>query len=39
MPASSPEAEGTRYGFKLFDFDVKWQILGGKFIVLDVVDM
>jgi tRNA-Thr(GGU) m(6)t(6)A37 methyltransferase TsaA len=39
MPASSPEAEGTRYGFRLFEFDVKWQIVGGKFLVLDVVDM
>ena len=38
MPPSSPEAEGTSYGFRLFDFDVKWRILDEKFHVLDVVD-
>ncbi|MBC7692005.1 MAG: tRNA (N6-threonylcarbamoyladenosine(37)-N6)-methyltransferase TrmO [Methylotenera sp.] len=38
MPPESPEAEGTKYGFKLFDYDVKWQISEGRFHVLDVVD-
>lgn len=36
MPANSPEAEGSRYGFRLFDYDVRWQILPGRFLVLDV---
>jgi tRNA-Thr(GGU) m(6)t(6)A37 methyltransferase TsaA len=38
MPADSVEAQGTRYGFRLLDFDVKWEIRDGGFIVLDVVD-
>jgi tRNA-Thr(GGU) m(6)t(6)A37 methyltransferase TsaA len=38
MPAGSPEAEGARFGFRLFEFDVKWQISGGRFVVLDVVE-
>jgi len=37
-PPESPQAQGTRYGFRLFDFDVKWEIRDGKFAVLDVVD-
>lgn len=39
MPPERPEAQGTRYGFKLFEFDVKWEIRDGKFHVLDVVDL
>lgn len=39
MPAGSPEAQGTRYGFKLHDFDVKWEIRNGSFWVLDLVDL
>ena len=39
MPAWSSEAQGTRYGFRLFEFDVKWEIRDGRFIVLDVVDL
>lgn len=39
MPAENPEAQGTRYGFKLFEFDVKWEIQDQKFLVLDVVDL
>jgi tRNA-Thr(GGU) m(6)t(6)A37 methyltransferase TsaA len=39
MPPGSPEAEGTQYGFKLFEFDVKWEIRGGKFHVVDIVDL
>jgi tRNA-Thr(GGU) m(6)t(6)A37 methyltransferase TsaA len=38
LPSESPEAEGTCYGFRLFDFDVKWQIKQQVFIVLDVID-
>ena len=39
LPANQPLAQGTCYGFKLFDFDVKWEIRDQKFIVLDVVDI
>ena len=38
MPPTSPEAQGTRYGFRLLDFDVKWEIRDGKFHVLDIID-
>jgi tRNA-Thr(GGU) m(6)t(6)A37 methyltransferase TsaA len=38
MPAGAPEAQGTRYGFRLFEFDVKWEIRDGRFAVLDVVE-
>lgn len=33
----SPEAEGTSYGFRLLDFDVKWKIENGIFHVIDIV--
>jgi tRNA (adenine37-N6)-methyltransferase len=36
LPAGSAEAEGTRYGFRLFDYDVKWRIVGGKFHVTEL---
>ena len=36
LPASEATAQGTRYGFRLFDFDVKWEIRDGKFFVLDL---
>jgi tRNA-Thr(GGU) m(6)t(6)A37 methyltransferase TsaA len=36
-PAGNPESEGTRYGFRIFGFDVKWMICGGAFLVLDLV--
>ncbi|MGK5088911.1 tRNA (N6-threonylcarbamoyladenosine(37)-N6)-methyltransferase TrmO [Bdellovibrionota bacterium FG-2] len=39
MPPGSAQAEGTQYGFKLFEFDVKWKIDSAKFHVLDVVDL
>lgn len=39
MPPSSPEAQGTRYGFALHEFDVKWEIHEGRFRVLDVIDL
>jgi tRNA-Thr(GGU) m(6)t(6)A37 methyltransferase TsaA len=38
MPPSSPQAQGTFYGFRIFDFDVKWKIENGIFHVIDVVD-
>jgi tRNA-Thr(GGU) m(6)t(6)A37 methyltransferase TsaA len=38
MPPDSPEAQGTRYGFRLFGFDVKYEIRDGALLVLDVVD-
>lgn len=37
-PSGSRESEGTRYGFRLFDFDVKWMIHNGIFQVLDLVE-
>lgn len=38
MPPERVEAQGARYGFRLFDYDVKWEIRDGRFHVLDVVD-
>jgi tRNA-Thr(GGU) m(6)t(6)A37 methyltransferase TsaA len=38
MPPDSPAAQGTRFGFRLLDYDVKWEIRDGCFVVLDVVD-
>lgn len=38
MPPQSVEAQGARFGFRLFEYDVKWEIRGGRFVVLDVVD-
>ncbi len=37
-PPDSPAAQGTRYGFLLHGFDVKWEIRDGEFVVLDLVD-
>ena len=36
MPPGHPDAEGTRFGFNLLDFDVKWEIRGHSFLVLDI---
>jgi len=36
MPPGHASAEGTRYGFALLDFDVKWEIKEGHFRVLDI---
>jgi tRNA-Thr(GGU) m(6)t(6)A37 methyltransferase TsaA len=33
LPHWTPGALGTRYGFKLFEFDVKWEIQEGRFWV------
>ncbi len=38
LPPNAPDAHGTNHGFRLFDYDVKWQIRHGRFYVLDVVD-
>lgn len=38
LPPDAPEAQDTRYGFRLFDFDVKWRIWAGAFEVLDLVE-
>lgn len=37
MPPSSTEAQGTHYGFRLFDFDVKWKIQNKIFYVSDII--
>lgn len=39
MPPGRPEAEGTRYGFNIFHFDVSWRISGGAFWVDDVITL
>jgi tRNA (adenine37-N6)-methyltransferase len=38
LPATSPEAQGTSHGFRLLEFDVKWEIRENRFYVVDVVD-
>lgn len=38
LPPGSTQAEGTRYGFRILDFDVKWEIRESRYFVLDVVD-
>jgi tRNA-Thr(GGU) m(6)t(6)A37 methyltransferase TsaA len=35
----SDEANGTCYGFRLFEFDVKWKIQDGTFVVTDLLQM
>jgi tRNA-Thr(GGU) m(6)t(6)A37 methyltransferase TsaA len=37
LPADGPESQGTRHGFRLFEFDVKWMIQNESFLVLDLV--
>jgi tRNA-Thr(GGU) m(6)t(6)A37 methyltransferase TsaA len=39
LPASCKEAIGTSYGFRLFDYDVKWKIEEDCFLVLDLTDL
>lgn len=39
MPAHDAESEGLRFAFTLFDVDVKWEIRGDTFCVLDVEDL
>lgn len=38
LPRTAPESQGTQYGFRLFDFDVKWQIADQVFYVIDLVE-
>jgi tRNA-Thr(GGU) m(6)t(6)A37 methyltransferase TsaA len=39
MPPGDPASEGLRFAFTLHDFDVKWEIRSGKFLVLDLEDL
>jgi tRNA-Thr(GGU) m(6)t(6)A37 methyltransferase TsaA len=39
LPSDHSESEGTKYGFRLFEFDVKWMISAGRFRVLNVVEL
>ena len=39
LSVDKKESQGTRYGFNLFTYDVKWEIRDGKFIVVDIVDL
>ena len=36
MPPASPEAQGLDFGFAILDFDVKWRIQDGRFVVTDL---
>lgn len=36
MPPDEDQAQGTRYGFALYNLDVKWEIRDGRFVVYDV---
>jgi len=36
MRVAAPETQGTRYGFYVLDWDVKWEIHDGKFIVTEI---
>jgi tRNA-Thr(GGU) m(6)t(6)A37 methyltransferase TsaA len=37
LPPSSPEAQGLEFGFDFLEYDIKWRIEGGEFVVLDLV--
>ncbi len=39
MPADHPESEGTSFGFRLLQFDVKWEIRNQNFLVTDLVNL
>jgi tRNA-Thr(GGU) m(6)t(6)A37 methyltransferase TsaA len=39
MPPGEEGSEGLRFAFTLFDFDVKWEIRGRTFVVLDIEDL
>ncbi len=36
LPPTSAEAQGLDFGFALMEFDVKWRIDGGRFVVTDL---
>ena len=38
LVVGTPETEGTRYGFYVLDWDVKWKIADQSFLVTDIVD-
>jgi tRNA-Thr(GGU) m(6)t(6)A37 methyltransferase TsaA len=37
MPPADDDSNGTRFGFRLFEFDIKWEIRENGFCVLDVI--
>jgi tRNA-Thr(GGU) m(6)t(6)A37 methyltransferase TsaA len=37
LPPSAPEAQNTRHGFLLFEFDVRWMIENERFKVIEIV--
>lgn len=39
MPPENEDSKGLRFAFTLFDFDVKWEIRGESFAVLDLEDL
>ena len=38
LPASEAAAQGSRFGFRLYDFDIKWEIRNRSFYVITIVD-
>jgi len=39
FPSSAPESQGAQFGFRLFDFDIQWQIFESQFEVVDLIDL
>ena len=39
LPPEHPDAQGTRYGFFVLNYDVKWEIRDGAFWVLDLIEV
>ncbi len=39
LPLSSPDTEGTQYGFRLFDFDIQWKIINQTFHVVELISL
>jgi tRNA-Thr(GGU) m(6)t(6)A37 methyltransferase TsaA len=37
MPIEAPSSQGMVFGFRILDFDVKWEIQNGKIFVLELV--
>ncbi len=37
MPIENPECEGMRFGFRIFDFDVQWEVRNGGILVRELV--
>ena len=38
LPSQDSESQGSRFGFRLYDFDIKWEIKDQKFHVLSIVN-